>query len=224
MLARHGAAWRASLPRLDGIAWGEFHRGFVEVVDIESAEAFLIQAPALFTAAPVQCVKIIRIDPASAIHMAASPHLARLMELNLGNHTGLCPDSVRSLSRSPYLEVSNRCCCTTTTWATKPSNTSHARTTFGICVNCICRAQMWATAVPPPWESTAECHISSTSTCATTMSATAGRKLAYSKGLYRLSTLWLVNNRIGEDGTHGAGKVVATARAGFPLSQLQPDW
>src|SRR5438046_1084093 len=36
----HRDRWRAELPSLPGVKWGPFHRGFVHIVEVASAEVF----------------------------------------------------------------------------------------------------------------------------------------------------------------------------------------
>jgi uncharacterized protein (TIGR02996 family) len=103
LLACHEDAWRAELPRLEGVTWEHFTRGFVEAVFVETVGQFLAHAPVLFAAAPVRRLQVGRLDPGDARRLARSPHLARLTELNLGNDTGLDAGGVRALAGSPYL-------------------------------------------------------------------------------------------------------------------------
>jgi uncharacterized protein (TIGR02996 family) len=102
-LGRHEDVWRAELPRLEDVAWQDFTRGFVETVFVGSVDAFLGNAPALFAAAPIRCLRIGSIDPPGACALALSPYLARLTELNLCNGSGLCGQGVAALARSPHL-------------------------------------------------------------------------------------------------------------------------
>src|SRR5687768_10033871 len=58
LLSQHGQRWRAALPALPGITWGDFSRGFVEAARAESPEALRGPADALFRAAPVRRLRI----------------------------------------------------------------------------------------------------------------------------------------------------------------------
>jgi uncharacterized protein (TIGR02996 family) len=105
LLARHEGTWRSELPKLQGVTWDEhFSRGFVESAFVESVEVFLAQAEAMFAAAPVRSLRIGRIDTFGARALARAPHLARLLELNLGNNPGLGRAGVAYLAGSPFLE------------------------------------------------------------------------------------------------------------------------
>lgn len=53
LLARRGREWCDALPRLEGIAWGEFARGFVSRVSVTSAKALRTHASAIQAVAPV---------------------------------------------------------------------------------------------------------------------------------------------------------------------------
>jgi uncharacterized protein (TIGR02996 family) len=87
LVTEHAAAWRAALPALPGVEWGEFARGFVTRARVQSAALFLQHAAALFAAAPVQWVRIKdAITPQDAVGLAASPHLAGLRSLLLHNN------------------------------------------------------------------------------------------------------------------------------------------
>lgn len=97
------AAWRDSLPRLEGVTWEEFRRGFVESVFVATVETFLAHAEAIFAAAPVRSVQVGMVADADAARLAGSPHLARLRELNLGNNPAVGPVGVRALALSPHL-------------------------------------------------------------------------------------------------------------------------
>src|SRR5262245_23483911 len=103
LLLGHEAAWRAGLPALDGVTWGDFGRGFVEAVFIASVEDFLRHAETLFAAAPVSRVRIGWLDADWAGRLAGSGHLARLRELDLGNNPGLGRAAVQALAGSPNL-------------------------------------------------------------------------------------------------------------------------
>lgn len=104
LLADHEGAWRASLPRLDGVEWGEFSRGFVESAFVRDVEALLDQAPAIFAAAPILRVQIGTIRGGEAATLAKSPILSRLQELNLGNNPNLDVQGVALLAASPHLK------------------------------------------------------------------------------------------------------------------------
>jgi uncharacterized protein (TIGR02996 family) len=73
LLERHGAAWRAELPRLAGINWEVFDRGFVASLGADSFEALYRQANKIWQAAPVTHVWVsgksrkIRLDKRQAL-------------------------------------------------------------------------------------------------------------------------------------------------------------
>jgi uncharacterized protein (TIGR02996 family) len=114
LLERHGAAWRAELPRLAGVNWEVFERGFVASVGADSFEALYRQANKIWQAAPVTYVWVsgksgkIRLDKRQALpplrsltvtpratlgldvnQFANAPLLSSLRTLNLSNcHLG----------------------------------------------------------------------------------------------------------------------------------------
>jgi uncharacterized protein (TIGR02996 family) len=103
LLLEHEGAWRAGLPALDGVTWGDFSRGFVEAAFVGSVEDFLRSAGALFAAAPVSRVRIGWLDDAWGRRLSASAHLTRLRELDLGNNPGLGRAGVQALVGSPHV-------------------------------------------------------------------------------------------------------------------------
>jgi uncharacterized protein (TIGR02996 family) len=119
LLARYGDAWRAALPRLEGITWGDFERGFVTAVTAEDEPTFDRCAPALFAAAPVRRLHLRRVgtgdvwefstgprnfrqDFTGVERLATSPHLARLADLDLAGAV-IGAGGVRALTASPHL-------------------------------------------------------------------------------------------------------------------------
>jgi uncharacterized protein (TIGR02996 family) len=51
--ARHGGRWRAELPVLEGLQWGEFERGFVSTVRVGDVQTLYRHDKAIAAAAPV---------------------------------------------------------------------------------------------------------------------------------------------------------------------------
>ncbi len=100
LLVLHEPAWRAGLPKIDGIHWGAFTRGFVEGVTAKTTRAYLFNAEAIFAAAPVHRLRILEASRGIE-QLAASPHLLALSELNLGNRSGVTAAGVRELAWSP---------------------------------------------------------------------------------------------------------------------------
>jgi uncharacterized protein (TIGR02996 family) len=201
LLLHHESTWRAALPELEAVTWEDFSRGFVEAVFVQSAEAFLQQAPALFAAAPIRRVRLARIDPPSGRALARSPYLARLTELNLGSNTGVCDQCVHALARSPH--VANL-------------------TALLLHYNPLDNNTIADLADSRHLGQLRELYLSGTGLDDSGVAALAGdgrmphltdldlrdnqvgdggaRALAFNVGLAELSTLYLVNNRIGENG------------------------
>jgi uncharacterized protein (TIGR02996 family) len=103
LLGTHEDEWRASLPRLEGVTWEDFSRGFVEAAFVDDVPTLVVQAPALFAAAPVLRLQIGEITAATVGALAGSPWLARLRELNLGNNPDLGSLGGTILAGSPHL-------------------------------------------------------------------------------------------------------------------------
>ncbi len=53
LLAQHGARWRGELPKLDGVIWADFERGFVSTVRVKTVKALYEHATAIAAVAPV---------------------------------------------------------------------------------------------------------------------------------------------------------------------------
>jgi uncharacterized protein (TIGR02996 family) len=130
LLDANERAWRAELPRLSGVRWLGWSRGFVGAVRINSGKAFREHAAAVFSAAPVQELELggqvtgrtvpeILASPllasltrlyvyrkylgdAVAEVIANSPHLANLRSLVLG-HCGFGPAGIAALAGSAHL-------------------------------------------------------------------------------------------------------------------------
>ena len=62
LLADHGAAWRAELPALDGVAWTTFARGFVDGARVDTVPELYQHAGALRDAAPIERVELAVFD------------------------------------------------------------------------------------------------------------------------------------------------------------------
>jgi uncharacterized protein (TIGR02996 family) len=119
LLAEHRKGWWAALPRLAGISWGDFERGFVTSITAEDEPTFDRQAPDLFAAAPVRRLRLRRVgtgevwefsggprsfrqDYTGVERLATSPHLARITHLDLGGAM-IGAAGVRALTASPHL-------------------------------------------------------------------------------------------------------------------------
>lgn len=105
LLAEHGDAWRAELPAIGGIEWGEFHGGFVEEAIAHTPEAFLDQSETLFRAAPVRRLRL-RNQGATGWgqRLGTAPATRRLCELNLSNLEANLSDLVEMLTDGSALE------------------------------------------------------------------------------------------------------------------------
>jgi uncharacterized protein (TIGR02996 family) len=102
LLDEHRDTWRASLPRLQGVSWHRFWRGFVSGADVQAWKFYRRHAAALFGAAPVQFLRVFGISASTCGELAASPYLARLTSLELvGAWIG--DEGAAALAASPHL-------------------------------------------------------------------------------------------------------------------------
>jgi uncharacterized protein (TIGR02996 family) len=96
--------WETTLPRLKGIKWGRFERGFVAEVTASEVSALWKHLPAIVRTTPVQHVTLGSGPPEGAEQLAESPYLAGLRSLIYdGSYLPTDPDVVRALVASPHL-------------------------------------------------------------------------------------------------------------------------
>src|SRR5262249_23036587 len=94
--------WASGLPKLQGIVWHRFWRGFVGGADVQGWKFYRRHAAALFAAAPVQFLRVFGISASTAPDLAASPYLARLVSLELIDGTA-GDEGAAALAASPHL-------------------------------------------------------------------------------------------------------------------------
>jgi uncharacterized protein (TIGR02996 family) len=95
--------WRRALPRLRGVNWQRFWRGFVSGADVADWGHFRRQADRLFAATPVQFLRLLKLGPEQCEELVRSPYLGRLLGLNLSG--ALVGDrGVRALAACAALE------------------------------------------------------------------------------------------------------------------------
>jgi uncharacterized protein (TIGR02996 family) len=101
LLQRHGEDWQP--PKLAGITWGQWERGFITEATARHAKAFLEHLPTLFRAEPLQRLAFLqRLTPRTVATVVAVPLLARLRNLSLyGSPIG--PKGAEAVARSPHL-------------------------------------------------------------------------------------------------------------------------
>ncbi len=90
LLARHGDVWQAEYPVLRGVTWSGFWRGFPGVT-VPNAGTLARNAKAIWDAAPVESVVILKLDQKSADALAKCPYLDRLRVLELRSYNSLGP-------------------------------------------------------------------------------------------------------------------------------------
>jgi uncharacterized protein (TIGR02996 family) len=73
--------WKAEVPKLKGITWGDFRRGFLDKAVFHTAYRFRMHARQVVSSAPIEVVQVRSLS--SLLALAGSPHLARVRELIL---------------------------------------------------------------------------------------------------------------------------------------------
>jgi uncharacterized protein (TIGR02996 family) len=103
LLDQHRTVWSAQLPKLQGVTWQRFWRGFVSGADVQAWKFYRRHAVALFAAAPVQFLRVFRIGASTCRELASSPYLVRLTSLELID-SGIGDEGAVALAASPWLE------------------------------------------------------------------------------------------------------------------------
>ena len=73
--------WKAELPQLPGIEWGDFHRGLVEEVQAQNEDAIIAHAVKIFAEPAVHVIRLRRLVDGRAL--AGHPHLSRVRALRM---------------------------------------------------------------------------------------------------------------------------------------------
>ncbi|MGE3809209.1 MAG: TIGR02996 domain-containing protein, partial [Gemmataceae bacterium] len=127
LLKQHGTQWKAELPTIKGVKWGEFRRGLVGAATFDSYSVLRKQAGACWAAAPIEAISIrwprprervetlppipglrelsinaMLVDPLEVDRLAATPLLSTLRVLEMSN-CSVGTDSFRRLLASPQL-------------------------------------------------------------------------------------------------------------------------
>src|SRR5262245_50351185 len=72
LLANHEEAWQGELPKLKGVRWGRFARGFVTSVGVDGVPTLSAHAAAVFAAAPIRGISFRHLSARNAGALAAS--------------------------------------------------------------------------------------------------------------------------------------------------------
>jgi uncharacterized protein (TIGR02996 family) len=105
LLRGRKATWKAELPKLKGVNWGEFDRGFVGSVTFVSAYRYHQHAARVTRAAPIEVITFRPRrwgDRISTTGLANSPHLAKVRVLCLAQQN-LNDESIETLMASKHL-------------------------------------------------------------------------------------------------------------------------
>ncbi|MCW5808760.1 MAG: TIGR02996 domain-containing protein, partial [Deltaproteobacteria bacterium] len=87
LLAEYGAAWRRALPKIDGVEWTRFDRGFVSTVRVRDVKTLYRHARAIAAAAPVSRVEITKLDESVTPWVEDSVPWLRTLVLGGERHT-----------------------------------------------------------------------------------------------------------------------------------------
>jgi uncharacterized protein (TIGR02996 family) len=102
LLDQHREVWLGQLPRLKGIVWQRFWRGFVSGANVLAWKFYRRHAAALFAAAPVQFLHVFSLNGQTCRELTRSPYLARLSVLAVVNsHIG--DEGLLALAGCPHL-------------------------------------------------------------------------------------------------------------------------
>lgn len=102
LLRQHEAAWKKGLPKIKGVEWDGFRRGFPAEVNFKRFTALRDNAAAVWAASPVE-VALLPL-PKKAEDVAGLPAIAGLRELHLGGVvTSTGP--VQALAEAPVLST-----------------------------------------------------------------------------------------------------------------------
>ena len=103
LLAKHGEKWKAELPTIEGVTWGEFRRGFVATATFANAKALGENATACWAATPFEAASVPwprareRVDQISPI--------SNLRELTLTGNIWDSEDDVVRMANAPLLST-----------------------------------------------------------------------------------------------------------------------
>ena len=92
--------WKASLPKIDGVEWGDFNRGLIEEVRAPTERPVIDHAADIFAVPGVHVLRLWRLNDASAL--ARVPELIRLRRLRIITY-GTSAAALRALLASPHL-------------------------------------------------------------------------------------------------------------------------
>lgn len=100
-LKTFGPFWKAELPSIPGVSWGDFNRGLVEEVIANSEQPIVEHAARIFAEPAVHIVRLFRVN--SGAGLAVTPELSRVRSLRLISARAES-STLAHLFASPYLE------------------------------------------------------------------------------------------------------------------------
>jgi uncharacterized protein (TIGR02996 family) len=92
--------WKAELPVLRGVRWGDFERGFVAEAVVQSSFMFHRHARRIVAAMPLQVLRLRRVEALRAV--GNSPCVQHLRELHVVDQR-ISSEVIRQLTASPHL-------------------------------------------------------------------------------------------------------------------------
>jgi uncharacterized protein (TIGR02996 family) len=102
LIERHGKKWKRELPKIKGMGWGEFRRGFVATATFSKFSALQASAGACWAAAPIEAVTVRW--PRQTDHVESIAPIAGLRELSI-NARVVDYREVERLAEAPLLST-----------------------------------------------------------------------------------------------------------------------
>jgi uncharacterized protein (TIGR02996 family) len=99
----HHVSWVNRLPQFEEVHWRIFSRGFISAAQFDSADAYFQNAKAVFSAAPVQELRLHRFNWPEATRLGESKHLRRVRVLDFVDGNSVGNQGVEGLMKSRFL-------------------------------------------------------------------------------------------------------------------------
>jgi len=100
--ARH-VDWVNRLPQFDGVHWEIFERGFISAARFDGPEAYFDHASKVFSAAPINELRLHQFTWPSAIRLGESKHLRQIRTLDFHDGNRIANNGIEGLIKSPHL-------------------------------------------------------------------------------------------------------------------------
>ncbi len=109
----HSGKWRAEVPQVNGVTYGQFRRGFLDRVTFRNFQGFVARGGGLLTQIPACDVRLVQVQASDIGTLLSSPHVSQitLVRINAGI---ACPEVIERLVATEWewrlreLEISAR--------------------------------------------------------------------------------------------------------------------